>query len=491
MYSGSGFSDWEIGDITVIIHEGEYHLFHLIIPNHDYIAHAVSDDGISWRRVNNALFVGHPGEWDDDMLWTMDVIKNGHLFKMYYTGLQRKDRGVISRLGLAESANLIDWEKRPGGMFPIEPKGVYYETYQSNPRTWLSFRDPFYFEHNGEEYLIFCSRTIHGPVSRRGCVGIVKITGGKAQLMPPLLYPMVYDDIECPCIFNLNGYYYILGSIREDIKVRYWFSPEFMGEYHSFHADLLLPQGNYAARVVRDGEHLLIYNFFSAYGRIDAHRVLPPPKQLDTDAKGRLLLKSYYRWDQMVKRTVVQNDFGPIRHSLDNPTASSDITGDKWTCRSESGYEFFYFKKHSDSYIWEGLLAVEGLGKLGLVCDLDEESNGYFISLDVVNGLVQIRAWGFNPQNAKQNFVFNNIQSGTFKTNGETSFAFRLIRFGNYIELSLDGVVQLTLMDYTYSGSGLGLYSSSSVISLQKSVFKVLPDPREEYVNADEIPKLN
>jgi len=68
MYSGSGFSDWEIGDITVIIHKGIYHLFHLIIPNHDYIAHAVSRDGISWKRVKNALFVGHPGEWDDDML---------------------------------------------------------------------------------------------------------------------------------------------------------------------------------------------------------------------------------------------------------------------------------------------------------------------------------------------------------------------------------------------------------------------------------------
>jgi hypothetical protein len=38
MYSGSGFSEWEIGDLAVIIHNGIYRLFHLIIPNHDYIA---------------------------------------------------------------------------------------------------------------------------------------------------------------------------------------------------------------------------------------------------------------------------------------------------------------------------------------------------------------------------------------------------------------------------------------------------------------------
>jgi beta-fructofuranosidase len=82
MYSGSGYSDWEIGDITVIIDNGVYHLFHLIIPNHDYIAHAVSSDGISWKRVKNPLFFGHTGEWDEDMLWTMHVVKKGERFEI-------------------------------------------------------------------------------------------------------------------------------------------------------------------------------------------------------------------------------------------------------------------------------------------------------------------------------------------------------------------------------------------------------------------------
>lgn len=486
MYSGSGFSDWEIGDITVIIHNNKYHLFHLIIPNHDYIAHAVSSDGISWRRVNNALFVGHPGEWDDDMLWTMDVIEKDGRFKMFYTGLHRKDRGVISRIGLAESENLMEWEKKYGGIYPIEPKGVYYENYQSNPRKWLSFRDPFYFKHNGDEYLLFCSRTIAGPVSRRGCVGLVKITNDSAELLPPLLYPMMYDDVECPCLFNLNGFYYLLGSIREDIKVRYWFSSEFDGEYLSFHADVLLPHGNYAARIVKDGEHLLIYNFFYAYGKIDALRVLPPPKQLDTDEKGRLLLKSYYRWEQMSMKTISQQGLGKVRKLLFNPTATQEVEDDKWTFGTRSGYEIFCFQKQSHSFIWEGTITVEGMGKFGLVSDLDEEGNGYFISFDVVNGLVQIRAWGFNPNDNRQNFVFNNIQSGVFNVQGKKHFTFSLIRYGNYIELSIDGVVKLTLIDYSYSGNGLGVYSASSVISIQDAVYKILPDPKEEYASQEE-----
>jgi len=491
MYSGSGFSDWEIGDITVIIHKGIYHLFHLIIPNHDYIAHAISRDGISWRRVNNALFVGNPGEWDDDMLWTMHVCEVEDKFEMYYTGLKRRDRGVISRIGLAESNNLVDWKKNRKNIFPIEPEGFYYETSETNPRKWLSFRDPFRFVYKGEVYLLLCGRTFTGPISRRGCVGMVKITNDIVELLPPLLYPLVYDDIECPCVFELNGRYYLLGSIREDIKVRYWFAPDFFGEYHSFHDDVLLPHGNYAARTVLDGEHLLVYNFFYSYGKIDSLRVLPPPKELGTDDKGRLLLKRYYRWEQMVKRTIRQEELGEVVHLFSNPTAFSTIEPDKWTCGSRSGYEVFCFQKPSGSFIWEGLLTVEGMGKLGLVSDIDPEGNGYFISFDVSNGLIKIRAWGFNPLDNRQNFIFNTIQSAVFTINEKKSFRFRLIRYGHYIELSIDGVVKLTLMDYTYSGNGIGLYSASSVLSLQELTVKVLPDPKGEYASQEEEQKLS
>ena len=51
MYSGYGFSDFEIGDVNVIKHEEKYHLFHLTLPNHAYIAHAVSEDGLKWRGL--------------------------------------------------------------------------------------------------------------------------------------------------------------------------------------------------------------------------------------------------------------------------------------------------------------------------------------------------------------------------------------------------------------------------------------------------------
>ncbi len=486
-YTGSGFSDWEIGDVTIILHNGIYHLFHLIIPNHDYIAHAVSKDCISWKRVKNALFVGDPGEWDDDMLWTMHVYKTGEGFEMYYTGLQRKLRGTNSLIGLAVSKDLYHWEKKNEGVFPIASKGPWYESMEDSPRKWLSFRDPFRFDYKNETYYLVCARTASGPVSRRGCIGLLKHHKEGIEYLPPLHYPMVYDDLECPCVFELNGKYYTIASIREDIKVRYWFSHDFMDEYHAFHANVLLPQGNYAARVIESKSgKLLIYAFFYTSGLINSHRVFLPPKQLDTDEKGRLLLKSFDHWEAIAYDDIPQNSFPCFKRLFGNSTASFSVEDNRLVMGSRSGYEVFVFEKPDDNFIWEGVLSVEGMGKLGLVTDMDEEGSGYYYSFDVVNGHVEIRAWGFNEADIRSNFKFKVLQDNIFRINDSYTYHFKLIRYGAYIELAIDGLVKLTLIDYNYNNPLIGLYSASSVVSLNNSFIKKLPPLEDEYLMESE-----
>src|SRR6056297_2197713 len=114
MFSETDGSRATIGDVDVLYHDGLYHLFHLVLPNHDFIAHAVSTNGINWRRVNNALFIGDPGSWDDLMLWTMHVTPDPHRpghWRIFYTGLSRRDQGRVQRIGLATSDDLFHWEK--------------------------------------------------------------------------------------------------------------------------------------------------------------------------------------------------------------------------------------------------------------------------------------------------------------------------------------------------------------------------------------------
>ena len=148
-------------------------------------------------------------------------------------------------------------------------------------------------------------------------------------------------------------------------------------------------------------------------------------------------------------------------------------------CRS--GHELFCIPKPSASYIWEGTLRLEGLGKCGLVVDADHEGNGYYIAIDYVYGLLQIRSWGFNELDTHNNFIFDNLQTSYFEPPKDRKVVFKLIRYGHYIELSIDEVVKLTLIDYRYSGPLIGLYSSSSVISLRDSKLYALSDPESEY----------
>ncbi|HLT93278.1 MAG TPA: hypothetical protein VKZ56_01895, partial [Membranihabitans sp.] len=255
--------------------------------------------------------------------------------------------------------------------------------------------------------------------------------------------------------------------------------------YKSFHSDVLMPQGNYAARILMDKGHVLLYNFYYLNREINYKRVLPPPKELDIDHKGRLFLKSFYGWDESIVSTISQCDFAQVIPTFRNGLATMELWEDKWTFHSESGYEIFSFQKPGKNIIWEGVLHLEGLGKCGFVLNIDEQGDGYFISMDFVNGYVQIRRWGFNPDDYLNNFKFDNLQTGLFRPPEDRRVHFRLISYGYYIELSIGERVVLTLVDYQFEGDMIGLYSASSVVSLTDSEIHILEKPETEYAVKD------
>ncbi len=188
----------------------------------------------------------------------------------------------------------------------------------------------------------------------------------------------------------------------------------------------------------------------------------------------------------MIKNTWLQANFPVPHQTLRNEHAEMQLADDQWMLSCTSGYEVFLFEKPASSFIWEGKLHLEGLGKFGLVLDADSEGNGYFIPFDFVNGYVAIRSWGFNPNDNKQNFIFTGIQANLFAHNVR-SIHFKLIRYGNYIELSVDGIVKLTLIDYTFTGERIGMYSASSKIALENSTISQLPDPVSEYASQENV----
>lgn len=494
MYASHGFLRSDIGDVDVIHHDGLYHLFHLVLPNHDFIAHAVSSDGISWRRVRNALFVGDPGEWDDDMLWTMHVTpdpdRQGE-WRMFYTGLARSEYGRVQRVGLARSRDLFVWERCNSGSYPLEVSGPHYETGIDEGRHWVSFRDPYFFKDpdSGERLLLSAARVKDGPVIRRGCVGLAReVAPDRFEFLPPLHQPCLYDDIEVPNLFRLDGRYYLLGSIREDTKIHYWHSDTLEGPYENFFDNVLLPHGNYAARVCRNDTRLLLFSFFSktemAHGHEIAKKLLPPPKELVRGPTGRLKLKSFHGFDSLVTGSIPVESSNRCRLLYGNAHASI-VDRDKGlhlACRS--GFEAFLLPGHHEDFRLRCELELEGSGKCGLVIRVDEEGDGYYLSLDLINGIAQMRAWGANPTPEFEHaFRYDPLQEAHFRGSEKGPWKIEAVAHGMYVEVSIDGYVVLSLVDDSYLGGAVGFYVESAAVGVGDIVVETLRRPVSEHTS--------
>ena len=486
MYSGRGFEASELGDVDVFCHEGMFHLFHLVLPNHDYIAHAVSRDGFLWRRVKNALFIGEPGDWDDDMLWTMHVSRDPDWpssFRMFYTGISRKEDGRIQRIGLARSNDLYYWEKVSSADYPLTISGPDYESSVEEGRHWVSCRDPFFYMEGSDRYLLVNARSASGPVIRRGCVGLARETAPDTFIWErPLFFPRMYDDIEVPGVIPINGNYYLIGNIKEDIKIHYWKADNLLGAYEAFASNVLLPRGNYAARITRDSDRYLLWNFYTDRSKMHRSTILPPPTELQVAEDGQLYLTSYGRFSEKVQQLIPGEELFPMRKVLANDTAAAERLQDGISLSSVSGYEIFYFHQQATDFRLSFTLGMSGKGKTGIVFRADEQANGNYISLDVIHGLAQGRVWGYREQGGIENaFQYGTVQGNRFPPLNGKDIRIEIVVFGGYVELSVDSRIILRYVETSYMDqSSMGIYVESAVITLQDIVCETLDGPQEE-----------
>jgi beta-fructofuranosidase len=484
MYPGYGFRAYEIGDVDVIRHNGLYHLFHLTLPNHDYIAHAVSEDALRWRRVKNALFISDPKAWDDDMLWTMHVSPDPYrpgAWRMFYTGLGMREDGRVQRVGMARSDDLYHWHKDRSGNYPIEIPGSHYEHRLEEGRHWVSFRDPYCFQEDGQVHLIAAARINQGPVIRRGCVALAKETAeDQFEFASPLFQPGHYDDIEVPNLLKIDERYYLIGSIREDIKVHYWYADDFKGPYRNFSDNVLLPQGNYAARVSQDGDAWLVWNFFFKGLTTKGEHFLAPPKELVSDDHGELHLKSFAGFDKLASQTLTLAELAPIELLFDNPYASVTTTGSTCRCACDSGFEGFLLQGEYADCILSGELNLDGRGKCGFLFRLNDQGDGYYLSLDLFKGIAQIRAWGHRPKgDVEEAYLYDQLQANHYlSTTG--SHPFRIVIHQQYLEFSLNGYVLLTLADNEFEQGRVGFYAENAELRFENLTLKLCDRPAAE-----------
>lgn len=527
MYSESPWSRKTIGDVDVFYHDGLYHLFHLVLPNHDFIAHAVGDNGLNRRRVDNALFIGNPGSWDDLMLWTMHVSEVPHhegRWRMFYTGLSRRDQGRKQRIGMAISDDLFHWRKTAvawkdlrgetdpdlvkrarrqlqsdrsdqihapydkDSCFPLEPDPNHYESSADNERNWVSFRDPFYFRDTDRSWLLMAARIREGPVVRRGCVGAMRETSpNHFSTLPPLHIPKLYDDIEVPNLFKIDGDYYLIGSIREDSKIRYWHTDQLSEPWRTYSDNVVLPKGNYAGRVCSDASGVLLFNFYTQ--RLDdgtVHNLLPPPKRIERRENGQLQAITFEGLHERIEAKINTGCLRPLKDSAFEP----DFDHQQTFCRmdgrslqlvSKAGFQAFVFDQEVDCFRLRTKLSLQGAGKCGIVSRIDAQSHdGYYLSLNLLKGISQFRSWRTGDYGAGENMMqFDTLQEGNWRTQQPQDIDIQLIAFGSYHEFCVDGAVVLSLANSQFSRGLLGFYVESADLRIENLELHKIKSPTQ------------
>jgi len=188
------------------------------------IGHAISQDLVNWRVLPDALkptpYDGTGDEpFDSKTTWTGSIIKHNGLWYLFYTGSKQSEDGLIQRVCLATSNDLMTWEKHAHNPI-MEADPQWYELLDRTMWHDQAWRDPYVFQHpeTGEFHAFITARINTGAADARGVIGHAKSSDLLHwEILPPLAGtgPGEFGHLEVPQIVHINDLYYLLFACPE------------------------------------------------------------------------------------------------------------------------------------------------------------------------------------------------------------------------------------------------------------------------------------
>ena len=237
------------------------------------IGHATSTDLVNWDLLPNVFKPSEDESFDDKATWTGSVVKGpDQMWYMFYTGISKKEDGLIQRIGLATSNDLYNWEKRHD-FHILSADGRWYE--KLGESTWPNetWRDPWVFEDPSGDgwHMLVTARARDGASDDdRGVIGHARSPDLLHwEIQPPLSKPgSGFGDLEVPQVKVVNGKPVLLFScitrefslarkMASSPEVRcggVWAVPSdsILGPFDIPNAQLITDDKLYAGRLVQD-----------------------------------------------------------------------------------------------------------------------------------------------------------------------------------------------------------------------------------------------
>lgn len=184
------------------------------------IGHAVSQNLRDWEFLPDALKPSLESDsWDNYTTWTGSVIQHAGLWYLFYTGCCQEESGLIQRVGLATSKDLINWQKHPDNPL-LEADPRWYELLDLDAWHDQAWRDPWVFQHpdSGIFHAFLTARTKGGPEDGRGVIAHAQSADLiHWEVLPPVSEPGEYGHLEVPQLVEINEHYYLLFSVTREV----------------------------------------------------------------------------------------------------------------------------------------------------------------------------------------------------------------------------------------------------------------------------------
>lgn len=257
-------NDGVAADFIPFYWDGAYHLFYL----KDYRDVARHGEGTPWWHLVTRDFVAFE-DWGEALprgtkdeqdlyVFTGSAIEAEGTFHIFYTGSNpyfrkagKPEQGVMH----ATSTDLRRWTKHPEHTFFAAPT-----RYEMN-----DWRDPFVFwnAEKWEYWMLLAARWKDRPSRRRGLTACAASRDlQRWEVREPFWAPDLYYTHECPDLFRIGDWYYLVYSeFTDTVRTRYRMSRSLAGPWRAPADDLFDDRAYYAAKTAGDGRRRFLFGW--------------------------------------------------------------------------------------------------------------------------------------------------------------------------------------------------------------------------------------
>ena len=252
------------GDFIPLYADGEFQLFYLL----DWRDVARRGEGMPWYRISTTDFVHYKehGEMlkrgsaseQDLYVFTGSVIHAQDGYHIFYTGhnphLQEQGKPEQAIMH-AVSKDMRTWTKLPEQTF-FAPSDKYEKD---------DWRDPYVFwdPQTNEYNMLLAARYKTGIPRRRGVTALCSSKDlVRWQVQEPFYSPGLYYAHECPDLFKMGDWWYLIFSEFSDkMRTRYRMSQSLKGPWITPRRDDFDGHAFYAAKSASDGEKRFLFGW--------------------------------------------------------------------------------------------------------------------------------------------------------------------------------------------------------------------------------------